>query len=282
MAGDLITVLGATGKVGRVLTQRLLAERRNLAVVGRDPKVLQSLGCDRFHIADFGDSGAMQAALSGAQVVVSCAHARFVPAVLDAIPDKKSRFVLMGSTRRFTRFPDRAADEVRAGEAAFVRSGRVGVMLHPTMIYGAQAENNLQRIARLVRLCPVVPLPGGGRSLVQPIHIEDVVECLVAAVDRPGAVGTPLVIAGPTPVTYAELVRAVAACAGRRAIVVNVPVVALFALAGMTRLLPGVPSVTAAEIRRLAEDKACDIGDMQRRLGVRPISLADGLARTFG
>ena len=282
MAGDSITVLGATGKVGRVLTQRLLAEGRDPAVVGRDLSRLRSLGCARIHVANFGDFGALRTALEGGGIVVSCAHARFVPAVLQAAPDSVSRFVLMGSTRRFTRFPDQAAEEVRAGEAAFVGSGRPGVMLHPTMIYGAQAENNLQRIARLVRLCPVVPLPGGGRSLVQPIHLEDVVECLVAAVDRPAAVGAPVVVAGPAPVTYAELVRAVASQIDRRAIVVHVPTPVLLALARLTRLLPGVPRIGAAEIRRLAEDKAFDIGEMERRLGVRPISLAVGLAKTFG
>ncbi len=36
-------------------------------------------------------------------------------------------------------------------------------MLHPTMIYGAQGEDNVQRLARLLRRLPVVPLPGGGR-----------------------------------------------------------------------------------------------------------------------
>ena len=36
---------------------------------------------------------------------------------------------------------------VLAGEAALLSSGRSGVMLHPTMIYGAQGEDNVQRLA---------------------------------------------------------------------------------------------------------------------------------------
>ena len=252
-----------------------------MIAVGRNEARLRALGCENFQVADFENGDSLRAALADARTVVSCAHARFVPAILDAAPDTVSRFVLMGSTRCFTRFPDKAAEEVRTGERVFRESGRSGVMLHPTMIYGADAENNLQRIARLLRICPVVPLPAGGRALVQPIHIDDVVACLMAAVAGPAALGDAVVIAGPTPMTYADLVRAVGARIGRRVIVANLPAPALLALAAATQAVPGVPSIKAAEIRRLAEDKSFDIDAMQRRLGVSPMSLDDGLARTF-
>ncbi len=46
-------------------------------------------------------------------------------------------------------------------------------------------------------------------------------------------------------------------------------------------MLPGVPRVRGAEIRRLLEDKAFDITPMRATLGVNPIPLAEGLATTF-
>jgi hypothetical protein len=55
----------------------------------------------------------------------------------------------------------------------------------------------------------------------------------------------------------------------------------LIALAALTRFIPGAPTVTGAEIRRLLEDKAFDIGPMRTVLGVTPISLQEGLALTF-
>ena len=72
----------------------------------------------------------------------------------------EARFVFLGSTRKFTRWPDAHGNGVLAGEAAFLASGRSGVMLHPTMIYGAQGEDNVQRLAALLRRLPFVPLPG--------------------------------------------------------------------------------------------------------------------------
>jgi hypothetical protein len=90
------------------------------------------------------------------------------------------------------------------------------------------------------------------------------------------------VVAGPEPVAYAEFVRAVAAAAGlARPRLVPLPASLLIAAALPTALLPLVPTIRPAEIRRLLEDKAFDIGPMVTTLGVRPISLQDGLARTF-
>jgi nucleoside-diphosphate-sugar epimerase len=193
-----------------------------------------------------------------------------------------ARYVFLGSTRKFTRWPDAHGGGVLAGEAAFLASGRAGVMLHPTMIYGAAGEDNVQRLSALLHRLPIVPLPGGGRALVQPIHQSDVTRCILAALaiawDGPHG----LVVAGPSPLSYADFVRAVANAAGLPAPrIVAIPAWPMMAAAALTAVLPLVPTVRPAEIRRLLEDKAFDIVSMIATLGVRPIALADGLMRTF-
>nr|WP_198373187.1 NADH-ubiquinone oxidoreductase [Roseomonas rosulenta] len=231
--------------------------------------------------ADLRDPEALRRALAGATRIVSTAHARWAPALLAAAAPDAS-FVLMGSTRRFSRWPDAHGDGVRAGEAAFLASGRTGVMLHPTMIYGAQGEDNVRRLAALVARLPFAPLPGGGRALVQPIHQDDVTRCLLAALRQAWREAGTIVIAGPAPLPYRDFLRAVAAAAGLRAPpILPIPALPLRLLAPLTRLIPGLPRVTADEIRRLTEDKDFDIGPMRRILGVEPIGLEQGLALTF-
>jgi nucleoside-diphosphate-sugar epimerase len=155
-------------------------------------------------------------------------------------------------------------------------------MLHPTMIYGAAGEDNVQRLAALLRRLPVVPLPGGGRALVQPIHQDDLSRCILAALEVPWHKPATLVVAGPAPVRYADFVRAVAAAARLPPPrVLPVPAGLLLALAPLASRLPGLRRVSAAEIRRLQEDKAFDIAPMLGTLGVRPVPLQEGLARTF-
>ncbi len=188
----------------------------------------------------------------------------------------------MGSTRRHSRWPDAHGDGVRAGQAAFFASGRNGVMLHPSMIYGAAGEDNVQRLARMLRRLPFAPLPGGGAALVQPIYQGDVTACLLAALGRGWDGPHAIDIAGPEPLPYRDFLRAVAQAAGVRAPpVLAIPALPLRLLAPLSRLLPSILRVGADEIRRLTEDKAFDIRLMLHELGVLPISLAQGLALTF-
>ena len=282
MPTDSVHVIGASGRSGLALCRALRCDRVEVVPVVRDAAKWRagSLAGTPL-IADLTDAAALRVALRGATRVASCAHARFAPAVLAAAPPG-ARTIFLGSTRKFTRWPDPHGRGVQEGEAAFLASGRAGVMLHPTMIYGAQGEDNVRRLAALLRRLPVVPLPGGGRALVQPIHQDDLTRCIIAALaiawDGPHS----LVVAGPAPLPYADFVRAVAHAAGlARPRIVAIPAWPMMAAATLTAVLPWLPTVRPAEIRRLLEDKAFDIAPMIATLGVRPIPLADGLVRPF-
>ena len=278
----MIALIGASGRSGAALARALLAEGTPFTPIVRDAAKWAALGLPVApRIADLGDAAALRAALEGAALVISAAHARHVPAILAAAP-ADARFVLMGSTRRYSRWADAHGDGVRAGEAAFFASGRAGVMLHPTMVYGAQGEDNVQRLAALLRRLPCAPLPGGGRSLVQPIHQRDVTRALLAAVRQDWTGPQAIVIAGPEPMPYRDFLAAVVRAAGLGPRpVLPLPLGLLRALAGLTRLVPGLPSIGADEVRRLTEDKAFDIAPMRDMLRVSPIPLDEGLALTF-
>lgn len=275
----MIAILGASGRSGAKLCRALDEPFR--AVV-RDAAKWQALGIAAPHaVADLGDPAALAAALAGASTIISCAHARHIPAILAAAPPD-ARFVFMGSTRRHSRWPDDHGNGVRAGEAAFLASGRPGVLLHPTMIYGAEGEDNVQRLAALMRRLPVLPLPGGGASLVQPIHQADVTRCLIAAARRGNMAPEVTIIAGPEPLPYRDFCAEVARAAGLAPRpVLPIPAGLLMALSPLTRALPFLPRIGAEEIRRLTEDKAFDIAAMRETLGIIPIPLAEGLKRTF-
>lgn len=278
----MIALIGASGRSGADLAKALWAAAIPFVPVVRNAPKWAALGLPVApRLADLADVTALNAALAGADVVISTAHARHTPEVLAAAP-KAARFVLMGSTRRFSRWPDAHGDGVRAGEACFLASGRAGVMLHPTMVYGAPGENNVRRLARLLRYLPLAPLPDGGRALVQPIHQSDVTRALLAASRFPWTGPTTMVMAGPQAMTYRDFLREVARAAGLGPrLVLPVPAPLLHALLPLTRWIPGLPRVSADEIRRLTEDKAFDISPLRDILKVEPIPLSEGLALTF-
>ena len=277
-------IIGASGRTGTVLCRSLAADGVDYVPVVRSNRKWRRTGLPgEANAADLERPAALRRALNGAEIVVSCAHARHVPAILDAAPDGVRHFVFMGSTRKFTRWPDAHAEGVLAGEQAFRQSSRYGVMLHPTMIYGAQGEDNVRRLARLLRRLPMVPLPGGGTAAVRPIHQDDVTRSIRAAIDAEWHRPETIVIAGADRVSYADFVRAVARAAGLKPPrILPVSAALLRAVAPLTRVVPGVPTVRGDELRRLGEDKSYGIEAMRRYLGVEPVGLAEGLAKTFG
>lgn len=278
-----VCVLGATGKTGRYLVERLCDEGHEVTAIGRDAERLGLVdGRAGRAVADLARPETVSGALRGGECVVSLAHARFTGTVLAALPECCKRVVLTGSTRRFTSLSDPAAEAVRTGEAAFLGSGRPGVMLHPSMIYGAPDDRNVNRILRYLGAWPrwlpaLVPLPGGGRSLVQPVLVDDVVAAFAAAVTRPEAPGEPIVVAGPEPMTYADMVRACARALGRRVIILPLPPALLAVGLRLAGALGLGPPVNVAELGRAGEDKVFDTGAMRRRLGVVPRPFEEGL-----
>ena len=287
---DAVFVIGAGGRSGAPLCRALL--ERGVPVVpvlrnvGRLPADIASRAQKPRIVDLYGVETQLREALAGAGYVISTAHASHIPTLLRATAPE-TVLIGLGSTRKFTRWPDAHGNGVKRGEVALLESGRAGMLLHPTMIYGAQGENNVQRLAALLRKLPVVPLPGGGRALVQPIHQDDVTRCLVAALGlaQSGQLIRPrsLVIAGPEAVTYRDFTKAVARAAGlRMPSVVPVPAPLLMAALPLLRLLPGLPKIGADEIRRLLEDKAFDIAPMEEILSVTPVPLEEGLRGLFG
>ena len=281
MDGQIVHVIGASGRSGSAVCAAILAAGGRIVPVVRDAsRWVGTSVVGEPRVADLEDAAALRLALADAGAVVSCAHARHAPAVLDAAP-AGARFVFLGSTRKFTRWPDAHGDGVIAGARAFAASGRNGVMLHPSMIYGAQGEDNVQRLAALLRRLPVVPLPDGGRALVQPIHQDDVTRAILAALRRDWDGPHDVVICGPAAVSYADFVRAVAKAAGLAAPrIVGVPGWLLMAASVVTRL-PGLPRVRPDELRRLMENKAFDVYPMRQELGLTTMTLAEGLTKTF-
>jgi uncharacterized protein YbjT (DUF2867 family) len=279
---DPVHVIGATGRSGLALCRGLLADGIPVVPIVRNPEKWAAARLrGKARQADLRDREALRGALTDATRVVSCAHARHTPGILAVAPES-ALLVLLGSTRKFTRWPDAHGNGVLAGEAALLGSGRSGVMLHPTMIYGAQGEDNVQRLAKLLRRLPMMPLPGGGRFLVQPIYQSDVTRCIRSALARRWDGPASLVIAGPEPVRYTDFVRAVATAAGhRKPLILPFPAAPLIFAARLTRRVTALPPVQPEEIRRLVEDKAFDIDPMRALLAVDPIPLAEGLALTF-
>jgi len=171
---------------------------------------------------------------------------------------------------------------VLTGEAALLGSGRTGVMLQSTMIYGRRVRTTCSAWPRCCGGCRRCRCRAAADFLVQPIHQDDVTRCLRAALAHRWAGPNALVIAGPHPVRYADFVRAVAAAAGlRKPFILPFPSGPLILAARLTKHVSALPTIQPEESAVWSEDKAFDIAPMRDLLAVEPVPLVEGLALTF-
>ena len=275
-----IVIFGATGRVGRLLAHRLDRDGYTLLCVGRDAAVLRELPGAHV-VVDFDVLATNETPVQRGDIVINTVHARYTSAIAALCPPGISRFIVVGSTRYRSRIPDRKADEVRDAVAFLKTSELPWVVLHPTMIYGAEGENNVQRMAALIRRFHLVPMPGGGHALIQPVHVLDVVDAVVRAIDRAEMNGIEIDIGGPQPLPYWQFLHAIARANGTWTRVIPLPLAFVRLAARATAALPGVPTIRDAEVVRLQEDKDVDIAAARDRLGLHPRSLEDGLRLTF-
>lgn len=263
----MIVIFGASTDIG----QRLFAELKARGLSART-----SFRSD----VDLATGHGLAQALDGAETVVSCAHARFTKHLLGALPGSVSKLILTGSAWRYSRVPNARADQVREAERAFIDSGRDGVMLHPAMIYGGTQERNIIRLLATIRKFPIIPAPGGGKQIVQPIYVDDVVRSLVAAIERDWTGPNVVPIGGPK-LTWRQMLLHCAASIGRRPVIVSVPMAPL--AAGLSILnSAGVSTLGADVIRRFGEDVDISIQDIERYLASIPALFWKSLRRIAG
>jgi uncharacterized protein YbjT (DUF2867 family) len=264
---------GATGHTGSHLARRLLDEGRRLRCLNHNPATARHLPQhDRLEIVR-GDAAHPETwtdALRGAEALFHLAHVGFGASVADACAAAGVRRVIaLSSTRRLTKFPEESAWRVRRGEAALESSDLDYTILRSSMIFGGDRDNNMERLVRWLRRHRWAPLLAGGRNLVQPIFVWDLVDALVRALQRPQTTARRiLTVAGPQALTQRALFEAVARAMGRRFVWLPVPHGAAVSAAALIERLPvRRPWITRAQIRRTLEDKAFEIGEARAALG---------------
>jgi uncharacterized protein YbjT (DUF2867 family) len=157
-----------------------------------------------------------------------------------------------------------ATSKARA-EAVVRASGLDWTILKPSLLFGS-GDGFFNIVAGLVRMpVPLVPVPGNGKSLFQPIHAGDVARCARLALERPATIGQAFELGGPRTWTYREITGEVARALGKRRVIVPLPVPLIRLAAGtMEALHLRFFPVATDQLRQLALD---NIGPLDGVLG---------------
>jgi nucleoside-diphosphate-sugar epimerase len=295
-------VLGGSGFLGGYVLRAAARDGHQVLALARSTAAADTVAARgaRPVAGDLGEAAqldeAFAAAVSGGcDVLVCLASLGFGhgPGIVAAAEEAGIGRAVFVSTTAVTTALHPPTKPVRlAAEDQIRRSGLDWTILRPTMIYGDAGDRNLSRLLRLLTRTPVLPVPGTGGCLHQPVHVADVAAAVLAAAQRleaqrldtqrlaaPGArSGSLYNVAGPEPIPFGELLRTCARAVGSRTRLLPVPLAPLVPLARGYERLSRHPRLRAEQLLRLGEDKAFAIDDTIRDLGYAPRPFADGIA----
>lgn len=271
--GDLVTVFGGSGFLGRYVVASLASKGYRVRVAVRNTNMAHDLGL-------MGDPGQIQpmqvnirhkkscqSALQGASAVINLigilqeSGAQTFDGVYAVGPARLATLAAEQGITNFVHVSAIGADE--DSTSAYGRSkalGEQGVMkalptatiVRPSIVFGPE-DDFFNRFATIARLSPALPLIGGGKTKFQPVYVKDVADALATLVETQGAPGTVYELGGPEVATFEGLMTLMLNAIERSRVLVSIPFGIATLIAKTTQFLPGAP-ITVDQIEMLKSD----------------------------
>jgi uncharacterized protein YbjT (DUF2867 family) len=161
------------------------------------------------------------------------------------------------------------------------QSGLSYTIFRPSLIAGPW-DGFTKRLVEMIKLSPVLPIAGEGRSRFQPVYIKDWIKCVNKVIDDPEKFISVYDIGGPEHLTYTEMVETLADVMDRKKPVFKIPMGLMkLSAAFLGTVLPS-PPVTLDQLRLLEMDNICDIDAIEKNFGFKPAKYRDALKEFVG
>lgn len=279
MSGELITVFGGSGFVGKYVVRDLCRKGYRVRVAVRNPHLAgdQRLAGDVGQVqivqANVRNRPSIERALEGASGVVNLVGILYEKGAqtFGGTQELGAKNVAelaaeAGITKLVHMSAIGADDESDArygktkGEAEdYVREQiPTAVILRPSIIFG-QEDEFFNRFATMAKQFPVLPSIGGGETKFQPVFVGDVARAVIAGLEMPAAQGRIFELGGPEVYSFKEILNYILKVTDRKAWLAPIP----FFLANMMGMVMGAvfkiwpfhaPPLTSDQVKMLRTD----------------------------
>lgn len=218
-----ILLTGASGFIGKPLASALQARGHQVICAVRESS--QAVDADNFAtiIVDFvrdGDPSVWAPRLAGIDILINAVGIirEHGAQTFDAIHVQTPRALFaaceLAGVTRIIQISALGADEgaqsryhlsKRDADEYLASLPLQSVIVQPSLVYGPGGAS--ARLFNMLASLPLIGLPGGGRQRVQPVHLEDLVDGIVALVDADIPTGMRLPMVGPAPVTMRSFLQ---------------------------------------------------------------------------
>lgn len=271
---------GATSATGNSVARKL-AEKvgpENITCLVRPTSDVQPLRelCLRLHTADVTKPESYRSLFGPNVIYLDMTHPKYYNHSIAAVQSSCiERAYFVTTTGIFSKY-HLCSDIYKHGEQMIRSSGLTYTILRPSMIYGSLRDKNMNRLIRFLARSPMFPIFGTGRSLMQPVYVEDLARGIVSAIGDAKTENQEYNLAGPHGIAYRDIVRIIARTLGRRPIVLYLNMRLAAEVARVAQRVPGFP-INREQVLRLLEDKVFDISKAATELSYRPRSFEDGI-----
>jgi len=291
----MILVTGGTGFVGSHLIRRLRSKDIPVRAIARTTakaQWLKDLGVDVV-AGDVSDRASLEHAAAGCERVVHLigiiqeakgitfqgVHVEGTRNVLEAAKRSGVRHIFFQSALGTRPGAKSVYHKTKWEAEELVRTSAVSfTILRPSLIYGSGDQFTI-RLSEMIKLSPVLPVVGSGKSKIQPLYIDDAVTCIEKTITSDSFLNEMYEIGGPEQLTYEEVTVAIAGALGVSRPTIHMP---LFFMKSAARVLETVlptPPFTTDQLIMLQEDNVCGMRDIRDAFGVEPITFREGLSR---
>lgn len=275
---QLFLITGATGKLGRVLTPKLIAGGHRVRVLTRRPETARELYGDKVEVAegDFSVPSSLPVALDGVSRVlllspISERLAEDQIALVDAAKAAGVARIVKISGSDWTVGTSFSGDAHKRVEDHLAQSGLEYVAVRPN----AWLQVSLAAVAAQIKRGEAIAARHGAK--VGYVDVRDIADVVISQLLAPKVAASPLVITGPDSLSIPDI-------AGLATRIIGKPVGVSSAVAGLPA---GVEGFEAQVVKQffvvIAQGGAAGLTDtVERVLGRKPRSVEAYLAEELG
>ncbi|MBI5642180.1 MAG: complex I NDUFA9 subunit family protein [Deltaproteobacteria bacterium] len=290
----MILITGGTGFVGRHLIAELLKKSYKVKCLSRDPAKAVSILKEgsEFVKGDVTDKASVLGAIGpDVEAVVHLvgilveaggetyrkSHVEGTRNVVEACMEKGVKRYLHISALG-TRENARSDYHKTKWEAEeLIRSSSLDyTIFRPSVIFG-KGDRFTNTFASLIKLSPVILIPGNGKNKMQPVFAADLAGAMTASIKRPDTIGETYDAAGPDILTFDEIIDRISEVLGKKRIKVHGPMPLMRVNAILMERFMSNPPFTRGSLIMLEEDNITFNNSLPKVFGISPAGFVEGM-----